>query len=57
MFKIAPDGNETVLHRFGDGKRGAYPQAGVILDDSGRLYGTTSSGGKHGQGTVFEIDP
>ena len=57
VFKIAPNGTETVLHRFNDGKRGAYPFAGVIMDGSGHLYGTTSAGGRHGNGTVFEIDP
>jgi uncharacterized repeat protein (TIGR03803 family) len=32
--------------------------AGVIMDKSGNLYGTTSAGGAHySQGTVFELTP
>jgi uncharacterized repeat protein (TIGR03803 family) len=34
---------------------GARPFAGLIADAKGNLFGTTSSGGAHGQGTVFEI--
>jgi uncharacterized repeat protein (TIGR03803 family) len=48
---------ETVLHRFDfqfpDGEDGRNPYAGVILVD-GRLFGTTSSGGIHDDGIVFE---
>jgi uncharacterized repeat protein (TIGR03803 family) len=35
---------------------GYYPRAGVILVN-GNVFGTTSSGGSHGTGTVFEIKP
>jgi len=52
------DGKWTyqVLHRF-TGKDGYDPEAGVILDDKGNLYGTTSEGGPGGYGVVFEITP
>jgi uncharacterized repeat protein (TIGR03803 family) len=47
---------EQILHAFnpqnGDG---ALPLAGVILDSSGNLYGTTDSGGAYSVGTVFEL--
>ena len=45
-----------VLHRF-TGSDGYSPQAGVILDDKGNLYGTTTEGGPGGYGVVFEITP
>ena len=45
-----------MLHRF-TGKDGYDPEAGVILDDKGNLYGTTSEGGPGGYGVVFEITP
>jgi len=48
----------TTLASF-TGVKGAYlgsdPRAGLLLDDSGNLYGTTSSGGSGGRGTVFKL--
>jgi uncharacterized repeat protein (TIGR03803 family) len=35
---------------------GAFPLAGVAIDNNGNLYGTTSAGAK-GSGTVFKIVP
>jgi uncharacterized repeat protein (TIGR03803 family) len=34
---------------------GAHPDAGLIMDSSGNLYGTTQSQGAYGDGTVFEV--
>ena len=34
---------------------GANPQAAVIMDEAGHLYGTTFGGGAGGSGTVFEL--
>jgi len=34
---------------------GEYPYAGLIMDGSGNLYGTTQLGGPNGGGTVFEL--
>jgi len=36
---------------------GASPNAGLILDSSGNLYGTTPNGGSYGYGVVFELSP
>jgi uncharacterized repeat protein (TIGR03803 family) len=47
--------SEKVLHTFTGGNDGRSPYAGLILDDSGNLYGTTPYGGAYGYGTVFEI--
>jgi uncharacterized repeat protein (TIGR03803 family) len=60
VFRLTPDrgGKWTyeILHRF-TGKDGWVPQAGVIIDDKGNLYGTTTEGGPGGYGVVFEITP
>ncbi|MGC2112686.1 MAG: choice-of-anchor tandem repeat GloVer-containing protein [Candidatus Korobacteraceae bacterium] len=47
----------NVLHAFGQLGDGFYPQAPVILDDAGNLYGTTEQGGTANQGTVFQMSP
>jgi uncharacterized repeat protein (TIGR03803 family) len=46
----------SVLHIF-DGADGAYPEAGVIMDAAGKLYGTTSEGGTAQDGTVWMLTP
>jgi uncharacterized repeat protein (TIGR03803 family) len=46
---------ESILWNFGNGADGAVPFGGLIMDKSGNLYGTTSSGGLYGGGTVFEV--
>jgi uncharacterized repeat protein (TIGR03803 family) len=62
VFELTPQvgggWSEKVLHHFGnDGKDGLNPYSGLILDAAGNLYGTTSTGGTYGGGTVFEIKP
>ena len=44
----------SVLHSF-TGAEGGNPDAGLIRDASGNLYGTTPKGGAHGLGTVFKL--
>jgi uncharacterized repeat protein (TIGR03803 family) len=45
----------TVLHTFTGGSDGARPEAGLIADAAGNLYGTTRFFG--GRGTVFQVTP
>jgi uncharacterized repeat protein (TIGR03803 family) len=55
VFEIAAgSGAITTLASFA-GANGAFPEAGLVQDGSGNLYGTTASGGAHGDGTVFEV--
>jgi uncharacterized repeat protein (TIGR03803 family) len=54
VFKLS-GGKETVLHRFSAGADGAFPQAGLVIDASGALYGTASAGGSVGGGVVFKM--
>jgi uncharacterized repeat protein (TIGR03803 family) len=57
VYKLAPDGTETILHAFQGGKDGLLPQNGVVADGAGNLYGTTAYGGSENEGTVFEVMP
>lgn len=55
-FKIKDGTTEVVLHNFGP-PGGAYPEATLVKAANGNLYGTTSGGGEHKKGVVFEITP
>jgi uncharacterized repeat protein (TIGR03803 family) len=56
VFKLDTTGKETVLYNFGlHLGDGAIPEGALVRDASGNLYGTTSSGGTHGEGTVFKL--
>ncbi len=48
-------GKYKILYNFSGGTDGGAPDAGLILDASGNLYGTTQIGGAYGDGTVFEL--
>jgi uncharacterized repeat protein (TIGR03803 family) len=54
MTKSGNNWNEMPIHSF-TGPDGQEPFAGVILDSSGNLFGTTYGGGLYGFGTVFEL--
>jgi uncharacterized repeat protein (TIGR03803 family) len=64
-FKVDQSGNETILYRFGPpgGTNGNAPMAGLVRDQEGNLYGTTSGGGdssgcgSDGCGVLFKLDP
>jgi uncharacterized repeat protein (TIGR03803 family) len=55
VFKLAPDGTETVLHAFDKISRGRHPAAGLLLGRNGLLYGTTENGGHENDGVVFRL--
>jgi len=48
-------GKYKVLYKFTGGTDGSQPEAGLILDTSGNLYGTTPQGGAFGDGVVFKL--
>jgi len=56
LYKLDAAGNESVIYRFEGSPDGANPEAGLIGDADGNLYGTTVFGGATGDGMVFEID-
>jgi uncharacterized repeat protein (TIGR03803 family) len=59
VFELTPSSSgqwrESILHTFIASGDGSFPVAGLILDSSGNLFGTTTSGGTAGQGTVFQL--
>jgi uncharacterized repeat protein (TIGR03803 family) len=66
VYELSPQTNgswtESILHSFtGTASDGCYPQAEVIVDHKGNLYGTTQDGGlgpcTSGCGVVFELSP
>jgi uncharacterized repeat protein (TIGR03803 family) len=63
VFKLDSRGRETVLHTFVGGVEGASPDAALIRDSAGNLYGTAEFGGElncgsgQGCGIVFQLNP
>ena len=59
VFKVAPDGTETVLHAFAGGGDGEFSYSDLLRTGEGKLYGTTLYGGDPNCncGTVFKIKP
>jgi uncharacterized repeat protein (TIGR03803 family) len=55
VFNITTNGLLTTLHSFSYTSDGALPWGPVVLGRDGNLYGTTYSGGAHGEGTVFKM--
>ena len=46
VYMLDPANKETALYGFTGGADGANPNAGVVVDRAGNVYGTTYSGGK-----------
>jgi len=68
VFEVAPGGAEKVLYSFQGWPDGQHPEASLIMDGQGNLYGTTFHGGYRKRscrgsgrrasftcGTVFEV--
>jgi uncharacterized repeat protein (TIGR03803 family) len=62
VFKLTPNGSghwkESTLYEFQGGAKGWLPYAGVVMDKSGNLYGTTDGGGNSsGCGVIYKLAP
>lgn len=60
VFELSPSGSgwtEKVLYKFQGPTDGENPNAGVVMDTPGNLYGNTWQGGPGGGGTVWELSP
>jgi uncharacterized repeat protein (TIGR03803 family) len=45
VFRITPEGEETVVYSFAGGSDGAYPSPGLVPGPGNSFYGTTYEGG------------
>jgi uncharacterized repeat protein (TIGR03803 family) len=51
---------ESVLYNFSGGRDGGNPEAGILIGNQGKLFGTASTGGSGGPdfgGVVFQLTP
>jgi uncharacterized repeat protein (TIGR03803 family) len=59
VFELSPAAGggwtETILYSFTGGSDGATPEAGLVFDTAGNLYGTTIYGGASDDGTIFQL--
>ena len=61
VYKLAPNQGgqwtESIFRFPVDGALGLQPAAPLILDAGGKVYGTTTKGGRNGDGVMFQIIP
>jgi len=61
VYKLSPASGggwtEKGLHAFSGGADGAHPNAGLIFDTAGNLYGTAELGGASNLGVVYQLAP
>jgi uncharacterized repeat protein (TIGR03803 family) len=65
VYKLTPPAagatqwSETIPYYFGAQAMdpSANPYCGIAMDGSGNIFGTTSGGGKYGEGAFFELTP
>ncbi|WP_374567605.1 choice-of-anchor tandem repeat GloVer-containing protein [Ideonella sp.] len=56
VLRVSPEGQTTVLHLF-NGADGSHPTSAPIRAKDGWLYGTCATGGTHGQGVIYRLQP
>lgn len=56
IFKLTPDGQESVLHEFEGGRSAGHP-SDLLRDAQGNFFGTSYNGGSHKFGAVWKVSP
>lgn len=60
VYKLTPSGGgwtESSIYDFTGGNDGAFPASGLMVDQTGELYGTTLYGGTLNRGVVYKLTP
>lgn len=60
VFEITPEGTFSTIYSFcseANCADGEEPYGGLVQAGNGNFYGTTTAGGTHGGGTIFELTP
>ncbi|MGC2108391.1 MAG: choice-of-anchor tandem repeat GloVer-containing protein [Candidatus Korobacteraceae bacterium] len=61
VFQLTPSGGgwnlETLYSLSGNQMGRAGPNASLLMDSAGNLYGTTAADGAYGKGSVFKLTP
>jgi uncharacterized repeat protein (TIGR03803 family) len=59
VFRLSPGSSvgwtESIVHSFGIGYDGSYPESPLIVGSDGQLFGTTLQGGLSNSGTIYAI--
>lgn len=55
VFRISPNGTFVTLVSFDGFDDGAFPESALVQGIDGSFYGTTTTGGANGHGTIFRL--
>ncbi len=53
LYSVSLNGAMKILYAFTNGISGSWPLGGLAMGPDNRIYGTTSTGGTNGVGTIF----
>lgn len=57
VFRLSVKGKLKILHSFDPSNEGGVPVGPILIGADGKFYGTTSAGGAHSDGIVYQLAP
>lgn len=57
LYRLAPDGVNTIRYSFKCSPDGQYPLGNLARDSAGNFYGTTRAAGAYSGGIVYSVGP
>jgi uncharacterized repeat protein (TIGR03803 family) len=57
VFRLSVKGKMKIIHSFDPTHEGGVPIGPVMIGADGKFYGTTSGGGTHSDGIVYQLAP